>query len=243
MQCVHQFRDEISALDSLDALADCFGRWIAGFGFYAFTIGSAPLHKGKVDSKGAVLYTTLHSAVLDEYEEQKFAEFDPLFELTTTRYLPFSRSSLEGVYASSPMNKEIWELAKRHAIGDALIFPITTVDFSRGVVIFCKDRPDDFQRRVAEHQALLHQLALAMMARSVELGFGRPACEDAPLTPREIECLQLCALGKTYQEIADSLAISERTVRFHMNNIWSKLGVERRSRAVTRAVQQGLIRT
>jgi len=243
MRRLTQFQGEVSTLRSFDALADCFSRWIAEFGFYAFTIGSAPLDKGKVDSQGAVLYTTLPAVVLDEYEQRQFATIDPLFELTTTRYVPFTKSSLQGVYQSNPMNNEIWQLTKRHDIGDALIFPITTVDFSRGVVIFCKDPPKVFQRRVEEHQALLHQLALVMMTRAVELGFGQPTTKDVPLTQREIECLQLSALGKTYQEIADSLGISERTVRFHVSNACSKLSVDRRSRAVTRAVKQGLIRT
>lgn len=68
--------------------------------------------------------------------------------------------------------------------------------------------------------------------------------EQAPfrLTPRELECLQWCALGKSTWEIAQLLTISEAAVNFHMTNIRGKCGVASRRQAVTKAIQLGLIR-
>lgn len=62
------------------------------------------------------------------------------------------------------------------------------------------------------------------------------------LTPRELECLQWCALGKTTWEIGQLLDISEAAVNFHMTNIRSKCDVNSRRQAVTKAIQLGLIR-
>ncbi len=62
-----------------------------------------------------------------------------------------------------------------------------------------------------------------------------------PLSPREHEVLVLMARGLQNKEIAAELVISERTVKFHVSSILSKLGAGNRTEAVTMALQQGLI--
>jgi DNA-binding CsgD family transcriptional regulator len=57
---------------------------------------------------------------------------------------------------------------------------------------------------------------------------------DSPLTEREAECLHLVAQGKTDAEIGESLGISPRTVRFHVGNAKTKLGVTTRIQAVAK---------
>ena len=61
------------------------------------------------------------------------------------------------------------------------------------------------------------------------------------LTPRELEVLRLIAGGLRNREIADSLSISERTVRNHISNIFAKLRVADRSQAIVRALRSGLV--
>ncbi|MCX7782881.1 MAG: response regulator transcription factor [Meiothermus sp.] len=62
-----------------------------------------------------------------------------------------------------------------------------------------------------------------------------------PLTGRELEVLQLLALGMSNKALAQRLEISEHTAKFHVAQILSKLGVESRTEAVVRAVQLGLV--
>ncbi len=61
------------------------------------------------------------------------------------------------------------------------------------------------------------------------------------LTAREHDVLGLMAQGKTNQEIATELVITERTVKFHVSSILSKLDASNRTEAVSIAAQQGLI--
>lgn len=63
--------------------------------------------------------------------------------------------------------------------------------------------------------------------------------EDS-LTEREKEILQQIALGKTNQQIADDLVLSERTVRTHVTNILGKLGLSNRTQAVLYALREGI---
>jgi DNA-binding NarL/FixJ family response regulator len=61
------------------------------------------------------------------------------------------------------------------------------------------------------------------------------------LTERELEVLHLLAQGMPNKEIAAHLVISERTAKFHVSSIMSKLGATNRTEAVALAAQHGLI--
>ncbi len=60
------------------------------------------------------------------------------------------------------------------------------------------------------------------------------------LSDREREVLQLMSEGKMNQNIADELCISQSTVKFHISNIFSKLGVNDRTQAVLIAIKRGI---
>ncbi|MFL6290248.1 MAG: response regulator transcription factor [Thermoanaerobaculia bacterium] len=62
-----------------------------------------------------------------------------------------------------------------------------------------------------------------------------------PLTPREVEVLQLLAEGLSNPRIGERLGISEHTAKFHVNAILGKLGAQGRTDAVMRAARLGLI--
>lgn len=64
---------------------------------------------------------------------------------------------------------------------------------------------------------------------------------DFHLTDRELEVLILLAEGLTNQQTALKLSISVSTLKFHMNNIYQKLGVQTRSEALVMAVKNNLI--
>lgn len=61
------------------------------------------------------------------------------------------------------------------------------------------------------------------------------------LTGRELEVLQQIVAGKSNKEIGTQLNISEATVKSHINNILSKLGVSDRTQAATTALQRGIV--
>ena len=61
------------------------------------------------------------------------------------------------------------------------------------------------------------------------------------LTGRELEVLRSLASGNRNKEIAEQLFLTIRTVRFHTENLYRKLGVRTRTQAVRIAIQQGLL--
>ena len=78
--------------------------------------------------------------------------------------------------------------------------------------------------------------------------FGRevppkvPAVSYAALTTRELQVLQLATEGRSNKEIATELVISDKTVKNHVANIFSKLQVNDRTQAVVHALQKGIVR-
>ena len=69
----------------------------------------------------------------------------------------------------------------------------------------------------------------------------QPPTADNQLTEREREVLALMVKGMSNQEIADKLVVSLGTVKFHIGNIFMKLGVQSRVEAVTLALQRKLV--
>jgi len=67
---------------------------------------------------------------------------------------------------------------------------------------------------------------------------SRPA---RTLTEREQTILALLAHGKRNREISEQLAITERTVKFHVSGLFAKLGAGNRTEAVRLALQRGLV--
>lgn len=74
--------------------------------------------------------------------------------------------------------------------------------------------------------------------RRAEAGEG----EATPVTPRELEVLQLLAEGLTNRQIARRLGVSDRTVKTHVQHLLAKLDVPDRTGAVARAFRLSLIR-
>ena len=68
-----------------------------------------------------------------------------------------------------------------------------------------------------------------------------PETDVEPLTPREIEVLELLAEGLPNKAIAARLGISDQTVKFHVASITGKLGAANRTEAVRHALRRGLI--
>lgn len=86
----------------------------------------------------------------------------------------------------------------------------------------------------AEGRAFFSATVAAQLAQ-----VARPEPVVEPPTAREREVLGELALGRTNNEIARQLGISERTVRFHIENLFGRLGVENRVEAVMKAMQLG----
>jgi len=70
---------------------------------------------------------------------------------------------------------------------------------------------------------------------------GERAARDAGLTERELVIVRAVARGLSNEAIAKELWVAEQTVKFHLTNIYRKLGVSNRTEAARYAFEQGLV--
>jgi DNA-binding CsgD family transcriptional regulator/PAS domain-containing protein len=126
------------------------------------------------------------------------------------------------------------EVARAAGLHGAVAFPAFVADEVLAVL--------EFYSRDQDH---IDRLRPTLAAIGSELGefFSRRRGDLAPprLTPRELQVLQLAAIGNAAPQIADSLSISVSTVKTHMDNTYRKLEVSDRAAAVATAMRLGVI--
>lgn len=65
--------------------------------------------------------------------------------------------------------------------------------------------------------------------------------QELPLSPRQLQILTLVAQGQTYAQVAVTIGITERTVKYHMAEILDRLHLQNRAQVIAYAAQSGLV--
>ena len=177
-------------------------------------------------------------------ESQKLSE-DQLSMLNTISELigiAIQRTRLQDLYASQlPENND----SIREILGRVLTPRLD--ELSAQLQKFKSEFPESGRidaslglvEEIAEQIALIRQglhKEYKKQAKSVQFQYP-----SSPLTGRELEVLQLVRKGLTNKQIAEHLFITERTVKFHISSILSKLQAETRTEAVDTALKRGLL--
>jgi DNA-binding NarL/FixJ family response regulator len=157
-----------------------------------------------------------------------------------------SRQALDGIEATRVLHRELPHVGIIFCTvfeDDEFVFAGLQAG-GRGYILK-DDDPDTMLRAiraVAHGESLLGPAIAQKVMRQFSALPGKqtPLVDD--LTPRETEVLKLIAAGLSNKEIAEALVLSEKTVKNHINNIFSKLHVYDRSQAMLFAIRQGLVK-
>ncbi len=139
----------------------------------------------------------------------------------------------------------------KEAVGDTRVLIFTTYGEQEDIVGAIEAGADGYLLKGSSSAEIVGAIRSASRgespldpsaARALVSHFGPHSKEEnAPLSDREIEVLQLVSQGFKNKEIAKQLFISEKTVKAHMGSILTKLNVDDRTAAVTTALKAGLI--
>jgi LuxR family quorum sensing-dependent transcriptional regulator len=151
---------------------------------------------------------------------------------------PFTWTELSRML--DPVGADRWpfELALKYGMRDGYICPVG----GRWLIAFCSPKVLD-QRFTQQARGLLYLAASAAAIRLEHLvgddprRVGTRAC----LTPREQAVLRHASIGRTLQETAKALGVSEETVRTHCKKAQAKLGTRNRTHTVAHAMRELLI--
>jgi two-component system, NarL family, response regulator LiaR len=105
--------------------------------------------------------------------------------------------------------------------------------------------PDDLAeaiRRANAGEAVLNPRVAARMVKELNGERRETVNPFSELTNREMDVLRQIASGKSNQEIAEALVISEKTVKSHITNLLNKLHLTDRTQAAVYAWQEGIVR-
>ncbi|MBV9995893.1 MAG: hypothetical protein JO127_11855 [Caulobacteraceae bacterium] len=133
---------------------------------------------------------------------------------------------------------------KEWEIKASIIIPVHLPFSQIGLASFsCMDNcRDDLSEEYQQYSVILQQLSLTFVSDYYSLLHHPIACTGGViLTAREVECLQWIGRGKTDKQTAAVMRCQVPTVRFHLHNAASKLGVGNRTEAVARAAQLGFL--
>ncbi|MCS6896799.1 MAG: LuxR family transcriptional regulator [Nitrospira sp.] len=175
------------------------------------------------------------------YWKNGFMEIDPIFK--SALQAPGTRhwqAVYESQAVSSDKEREFIETSRRFGLYDG----ITTgsVDQACGLGTFCSfasEQSIDAERFLPLVEYLGSHIHMALLRAAPKASPKTDRCIKE-LTSREVTILNWMKNGKTNWEIGKILGVSERTVRFHIEQIFSKLEVTSRSQAVAMAIEHGL---
>ncbi|EPX78417.1 autoinducer binding domain-containing protein [Salipiger mucosus] len=173
------------------------------------------------------------------YVDQGFQNRDPALLAASRSIAPVDWQRLRGEQSF----KSIFRAAHDFGISEqGMTIPVRGPYGDMGMFSVTRDCPDEewrlLKRKVlGELQtAAVHLHDHVISSQALTRVLHHPA-----LSKREIEILQWIAAGKTQQDVADILTISNRTVEVHLRSGRSKLGALTTSQAVGRAIGLGLI--
>lgn len=99
----------------------------------------------------------------------------------------------------------------------------------------------DALQRAVRHEVTLHPLVAERVLQNIRGDNSEEPALFTELTERELDVLRLIAKGMTNSQIAETLVISENTVKGHVSNILSKLHLADRTQVAVYAWQRGIV--
>jgi DNA-binding CsgD family transcriptional regulator len=173
------------------------------------------------------------------YWQKGYFDVDPIFQ-TALRKPGTQHWASTYRDATSERQREFIAEAKRFGLGDG--FTTGTADPACGAATFCSfaaEEEVDTARCFQLVEYFGYHVHLALLRTAPKNLQALDHCVRE-LTLRELTILNWMKNGKTNWEIAQILGVTERTIRFHVESIFSKLDVRSRSQAVATAIEHGL---
>ncbi|MGD9840088.1 MAG: autoinducer binding domain-containing protein [Afipia sp.] len=171
------------------------------------------------------------------YLNSNYAAIDPVVTIAKRAMQPFAWSQNESA-GSAPETVRFFGEAADFGIRSGISIPVRGGFGRTALLTLASGRPS----ADAEVRNPVHAItAVAFVHVHLSRLMRAPHNQAIALTPRQSLCLAWASMGKTMDEIADLLGISERAVRFYMKGARDRLGATNTTHAVRLAMELDLI--
>jgi DNA-binding CsgD family transcriptional regulator len=239
MEAFQEFVDRLEHADDADALQRITSRVLENLHLPTFAYVG---HPSTPALAAPLIVATYPGGWATRYYEQNYLRDDAVLETAHAALLPFDWGSEEYLARLATRPRQIFNEAGEFGIKRGFTVPIHDGRGKVATLNVATDEPyRSFSKNIAENRHLLHLIGIYLHAH-VRHRFQGVAIPGNPrLSPREIECLQWAARGKSSHDIADILGISQRTVVFHVENAKAKFRVRTLQQAIVEGVIRGIL--
>ena len=186
-------------------------------------------------SAEAHLISNYPPAWTTQYLKSHYERFDPVIIRALGHPEPFEWGLEIGSMTRSKAERELFDEAAKFGIRHGFTVPIHDYHGPVAAVTFAaNDRLPQFARSINEHGRVLQLMAMYFHAHARRRVESQRMINTVLLSPRELECLEWAAQGKSTWEIGRILGISRHTAATHLDNVKTKLGVRTIIQAVAR---------
>ena len=184
--------------------------------------------------------TTYSPEWVQRYIEQDYARIDPVVLGCFRRFNPVDWKQLDW---SSKTSRNFLAEAIAHGVGNQGFSVPIRGPSGQFALFTVSSRCDDdaWARYTDEHVRELILVAHFVNQKALEISNGTDRHQMPVLSPREADTMTLLAMGYSRAQAAESLAISEHTLRVYIESARFKLGAANTTHAVAKALSQGLL--
>lgn len=195
-----------------------------------------PITRGP--SADVVVFTMIPGDWFARYDAEKYEEIDPMGEWAVNNRLPFEWEEVTKAMDLTRRQKRLMDEIRAASLFDGVTVPIHGPFGQVSGVSFMRGRKRGVS---ADDLHIGRVLAVQFHQAYTALEEEGDTESGSPLTARERDVLLRLVEGLNNAEAAERLGISEHSVKFHVQNVCKKLGVNSRVAAVVKAIRLGLI--
>ncbi|MEV8465803.1 LuxR family transcriptional regulator [Fluviibacterium sp. DFM31] len=183
---------------------------------------------------------TYDASWVDRYIERDYARIDPVVQGCYQRFNPVDWKQLD--WTGAKARNFMGEAADAGVGNQGLSVPIRGPN-GQFALFTASSRASDrtWANYSRSNVSDLILVAHFINQKALEIDNGTDVQKSASLSPREIDTLSLLAVGYSRAQAAESLCISEHTLRVYIESARFKLGAQNTTHAVARAIARGLI--
>lgn len=177
---------------------------------------------------------------VERYIEQDYLRVDPVITGCYQKFHPIDWKQLDW---SSKAARAFQAEAIKYGIGNkGYSIPVRGPNGQFALFTVSHSGTDaEWVQFTEDHRRELILFAHEFNEKALDLEPGRNPEQSRALSPREVDAMTLLAVGYSRAQVADTLSISEHTLRVYIESARSKLGALNTTHAVARAMSRGLI--